>query len=372
MNRRDSQAVLKPAIKSTVFIACALVVLMVISLELGANLVGQHDRVTYSAVFTDTSDLQEGDSVRIAGVDVGEVADIEHADARHVVVGFEVDRSRPLPSDSTLAVRYLNLTGDRYLEIGRGKPSGSVEQLAAGAEIPVARTSPALDLDVLLAGFDPLFEGLAPEQINGLTSDLISVLQGQGGTFESILSRIGSLTNTLADRDAVIGQVVTNLNRVLGTLHEKGPELGQAIDRLRQLVSGLSGNRDEIGQGLESTQKLVSSVDGFLSKARGPLRDSVDQIQRVADLVNQGERKVDEVLRMLPGAYLRVSRVASRGAMYSLFVCSLRVKMTGPDGQPLYTPMVGPSDNVERCRPDNVAPLQTPEERERAEQQGGG
>ncbi|GAA4548499.1 MCE family protein [Pseudonocardia xishanensis] len=374
MSTSNSQAVLKPTIKSGIFVAVALVVLVVIALELGANVAGLHDRAEYKAVFTDTSDLQVGDSVRVAGVDVGEVTDVDLADAAHATVAFSVNRTRPLPTDSTLTIRYLNLTGDRYLEVGRGV-GGGVGTLEEGAEIPVAQTRPALDLDVLLAGFDPLFEGLAPEEINGLTSDLIAVLQGQGGTFESILTRIGSLTNTLADRDLVIGQVVTNLNTVLGTLDEKGPELAQTIDRLQILVSGLSGDRERIGDGLEATQRLVTSVDGFLDKARGPLVGTVDQIQRVADLANQGEENLNEVLGMLPGAYLRVSRVASRGAMYSLFICSLRVKVTGPDGQPLYSPMVGPSDNIERCRDDDVAPLETPEQREVAESaqaQGGG
>lgn len=368
MSARDSQAVLKPAIKSTVFVALSLVVLLVISLELGANIGGLHDRVEYSGAFTDASDLQEGDSVRVAGVEVGEVTSVDLSDAEHASVGFEVDRTRPLPSDSRLTIRYLNLTGDRYLEIGPGRTPATSAVLPAGAEIPKEQTAPALDLDVLLAGFDPLFEGLAPDQVNGLTSDLISVLQGQGGTFESILSRIATLTNTLADRDAVIGQVVTNLNTVLGTLNEKSPELGQTVDRLQALVSGLSGSREEIGRSIEDTQHLVSSVDQFLARTRGPLRDSVDQVQRVTDLTNEGSQKVDEVLRMLPGAYLRVSRVASRGAMYSLYICSLRVKVTGPDGQPLYSPMVGPSDNIERCRQGDVAPLETPEQRT----QGGG
>ena len=363
----NSQAVFKPALKSAIFVAFSLVVLLIISLELGANVAGLHDRAEYSAEFTDTSDLQVGDSVRVAGVDVGEITDVELADANLATVAFSVDRTRPLPADAQLTIRYLNLTGDRYLEVGRGAGTGTLDE---GATIPVAHTTPALDLDVLLAGFDPLFEGLAPEEINGLTSDLIAVLQGQGGTFESILSRIGSLTNTLADRDQVIGQVVANLNTVLGTLSEKGPELDRTLDRLQVLVTGLAQDRERIGRGLESSQRLVSSVDDFLGKARGPLVGTVDQVKRVADLANEGEAKIDEVLSMLPGAYLRVSRVASRGAMYQLFICSLRVKVTGPDGQPLYSPMVGPSDNVERCRPDDVAPLETPEQR--IANEGGG
>jgi phospholipid/cholesterol/gamma-HCH transport system substrate-binding protein len=356
-----AQNITGPLIKTTAFVVVTMFVLVIVSIQMGAGGTGFGAQRSYSGIFTDTSGVKAGDSVRIAGVEVGAVSDVSVVDSTLGKVTFTVDATRELPADTQLAVRYLNLTGDRYLEVARGPAGNGV--LAEDAVIPVAQTRPALNLDVLLAGFSPLFEGLAPDQINQLSSDLISVFQGQGGTIESLLSRVGSLTNTLADKDAVIGSVVDNLNTVLGTLDKRAPELESTITELQQLTSGLAGDRQRIGDSLDGVNRLTSSVDQLLGKVRGPLRGTVDQLDRVAKQAKAGEAAIDENLSLLPGAYLRVSRLGSRGATYNLFICSLRVKTTGPTGDPVYSPWLGPADNVDRCKFGN-SPLETPEQRE--------
>ena len=79
---------------------------------------------------------------------------------------------------------------------------------------------------MLFNGFRPLFTALNPDDVNKLAYEIIQVLQGEGGTVASLLRRTASLTNTLADRDAVIGRVITNLNSVLATLAEPGRAAG--------------------------------------------------------------------------------------------------------------------------------------------------
>ena len=85
--------------------------------------------------------------------------------------------------------------------------------LAAGATIPLAQTHPALDLTTLFGGFRPLFQALTPADVNRLSFEVIQVFQGEGGTIEDLLAHVGSLTNSLADKDKVIGSVIDNLTK---------------------------------------------------------------------------------------------------------------------------------------------------------------
>ena len=48
--------------------------------------------------------------------------------------------------------------------------------------------------------------------------NLVQVLQGEGGTIQALLANTASLTNTLADRDQLIGEVVDNLTTTLDTV----------------------------------------------------------------------------------------------------------------------------------------------------------
>jgi len=156
----------------------------------------------YSALFNDVSDLRTGDSVRVAGIKVGKVNRVALRADKKVVVDFDADRKVVLTTGTRAAVRYLNLVGDRYLELVDSP--GSTRIMAEGAQIPADRTSPALNLDVLLNGLKPVVQGLKPEDVNQLTTALIQIMQGQGGTVESLLSQTSSFTNALADNGQVV------------------------------------------------------------------------------------------------------------------------------------------------------------------------
>ena len=175
---------------------------------------------TYKAQFVNVSGLEGGNFVRIAGVDVGKVKNISVQPDSTVLVEFTAADSVVLTEGSRVAVRFADLIGGRYIALEEG--AGGVRRLHPGATIPLSQTEPALDLDALVGGFRPLFRALNPDQVNKLTGQLIAAFQGQGGTIGSFLGQAAALTNTLADRDQLIGQVITNLNTVLGSLG--GPE----------------------------------------------------------------------------------------------------------------------------------------------------
>jgi len=73
--------------------------------------------------------------------------------------------------------------------------------------IPISRTDPALDLTVLFNGFRPLFHALSPNEVNAFALEIVKTLQGEGGVIADLAAKSASLTNTVADRDAVIGGV---------------------------------------------------------------------------------------------------------------------------------------------------------------------
>ncbi len=178
-------------------------------------------------------------------------------------VDFTVDTKYSLFDGTKATVRYENLVGDRYMELLEG--AGSVEPLPDGGSIPVENTSPALDLDLLLGGFKPLLRALDPQQVNDLSQALVQVFQGQGGTLVSLLGSTSSFTNTLADRDQLIGEVITNLNQVLGTINDRGDQFRSTLDQLQQLVSGLSQDRDQIG---DAIPRIAGATGGSRESAR--------------------------------------------------------------------------------------------------------
>jgi len=219
---------------------------------------------TFNADFKNVSGLKTGDMVRIAGVEIGKVQDIAVRPDASVGVSFTTDDTVVLTDGTRAAIRYDNLFGGRYLALEEG--AGGVRTLQAGQTIPVDRTQPALDLDSLIGGFRPLFRALNPDQVNELSGQLLSALQGQGGTVGSFLDQAAAVTNTLANRDQLIGQVIDNLNVVLGSIGNQSDHFDAAVTSLSDLVNGLAARKTDISNAVAYTNAAAGSLADLLTR----------------------------------------------------------------------------------------------------------
>ena len=291
----------------------------------------------YSAVFTDVSRLKPGDTVRIAGVVTGVVSDLSMHDNKTVVVTFTTDRNVVLTTGTRALVRYLNLVGDRYLELADGP--GPTTILPVGSQIPQERTAPALDLDLLLGGLKPVIRGLNPRDVNALSASLIEIIQGQGPTLESLFSQVSSFTNTLADRNSVIQQLIDNLRGLLRTLSNNRDEFSAAVDRLERLVSELSADREPIGDAITSLDTGTASLADLLTNARQPLAGTVQQLNRLAPSLDAKKDRLATMLRRLPDDYRKLARIGSYGSFINYYACALTVRATDLQGRTVVFPV---------------------------------
>lgn len=291
----------------------------------------------YSAVFTDVSRLKPGQSVRVAGIRVGTVSDVSLQPDKKVVVKFDADRNVVLTEGTRAAVRYLNLIGDRYLELVDGP--GSPKRLPAGGQIPVNRTAPALDLDLLLGGLKPVTQGLNARDVNALTSGLLQVFQGQGGTLESLFAKTTSFSNALADNDQTVQQLIDNLNIVVGTIDKDGNKFSGAVDRLERLISGLSDDRSTIGSAIEALDNGTASLADLLSKARPPLSGTIDQLSRLAPILDNDKDRLDAAIAKAPKNYRKLVRLGVNGATVPYYICMLTLRGTDLQGKTVRAPV---------------------------------
>jgi phospholipid/cholesterol/gamma-HCH transport system substrate-binding protein len=302
---------------------------------------------TYNAVFANVSSLQAGNFVRIGGVEVGKVKNISIQPDSTVRVEFSADDSVVLTEGSRAVIRYDDLIGGRYMALEEG--AGGVTRLNPGATIPPSRTQPALDLDALIGGFRPLFRALDPDQINALSGQLIAAFQGQGATIGSLLTQTAALTNTLADRDRLIGQVIVNLNTLLGSLGDQSGQFAKAVDSLAELVASLQARKQDISNGVAYTNAAAGSIADLLAQARPPLKKVVQETDRTAATVLTDHDYFDNLLNTLPDAYQAIGRQGLSGDFFSFYLCDLVLKLNGKGGQPVYVKLAG--QDTGRCTP---------------------
>ena len=276
----------------------------------------------YKAVFSDATGVVKGDDIRIAGVKVGSVKEVKVVDRERAQVTFSVAKSSTVTQSSTARIRYRNLVGQRYIALTQGV--GDLDRLPEDATIPMDRTKPALDLTVLFNGFKPLFAALSPADINKLSAEVISVFQGEGGTLTSLLQSTASLTNTLADRDKVIGEVIDNLNAVLATLAGRDKQLNELITDFQRLMSGLVQDRGAILGSLDSVSALADETSSLVVGIRPSLVRDVKGLRKVAANLNQGRGEIDRALQVLPIKLNKIGRTAIYGSFFNFYLCQFQ------------------------------------------------
>ena len=301
--------------------------------------------VGYSAVFADVSRLRPGQTVRVAGIRVGTVNSVKLQPNKTVLVKFDADQNVVLTTGTKAAVRYLNLVGDRYLELVDGP--GSTKVLPAGSQIPIDRTSPALDLDLLLGGLKPVIHGLNANDVNALSAYLLQVLQGQGPTLQSLFEKTSSFTNALADNNQVVQQLIDNLNTVLATVSKDGDKFSGAIDRLQRLVSGFAEDRDTIGAAIDALDTGTASIADLLTQARPPLAGTVDQLSRLAPALDSEKDVLEAAISKAPEDYRKLVRLGAYGNFYNYYICGLSIRATDLQSRTVVFPWI--SQEGGRC-----------------------
>jgi phospholipid/cholesterol/gamma-HCH transport system substrate-binding protein len=301
-------------------IATSLLVITIGNLSFGST-------KEYKAQFADATGVVKGDDIRIAGVKVGSVKDVDVVDETNAMVTFSVEEDTQLNASTHASIRYRNLVGQRYISLTQD--AGETEVLEDGATIPVERTSPALDLTVLFNGFKPLFQALSPDDINKLSYEIVQVFQGEGGTMESLLGHTASLTQTLADRDAVIGDLIDNLDYVLDHVADRDQQLSSLIRNFRSLISGLKDDREAILSSLDGISELSVETAGLVEGIRAPFVEDIKQLRKFAEITDRNKAELDRALQVLPIKLTKVGRTAIYGSWFNFYLCEFhgRVKL---------------------------------------------
>jgi phospholipid/cholesterol/gamma-HCH transport system substrate-binding protein len=317
-------------VKLGIFFAITGLATLILALTLSNGSFGS--RTTYKAMFSDATGVTKGDDVRIAGVAVGSVKSVKIVDQDKALVTFGVDSKVPLTSNTHVTIKFRNLVGQRYMALTQGA-EGAKGVLKKDTVIPESRTTEALDLNVLLKGFKPVFQALSPGDTNKFAYEIVQTLQGESGNVENLLARTSSLTNTLAGRDKLIGDVINNLSEVLDTVGSRDKELDDTIDTLQQFVTGLKDDRHAILDSVDSISDLTDETSDLLVQGRPAISEDITQLNALTKNLSSKKNlsTFDTALRILPIKFSKIGNLASSGSEFNFYLCDLKGSITLPE-----------------------------------------
>ena len=100
------------------------------------------------AEFDNVAGVKKGASVQVAGVVVGDVAEVALGEGEVALLSLKIDEDMQVPTDSIASVKSQGIIGDKYIQLSLG----SDEEMFKPGEI-LRDTESSLDIESLISKF---------------------------------------------------------------------------------------------------------------------------------------------------------------------------------------------------------------------------
>ncbi|WP_436700235.1 MCE family protein [Nocardioides sp. BYT-33-1] len=273
------------------------------------------DGKVHEAVFAESGGLSAGDEVRVAGVRVGEVTEVDLR-GRDVVVRFRA-KGVDLPDKTSAAVKVKTMLGQKFLAID---PLGSGELKGA---IPRERTSVPYDVN---AAFSDLSDSVGRIDTGQLEQSFRSLSDAFRGTPESVQQMVDGLTalsRTISTRDDDLAELLKATTTVSGTLAERREQIAALINDGSDLLGELQQRRDAVNAMLVGTADLGAQVRGFVQDNQKALAPALAKLDKVSAILERNQDNLDKALRQLGPYYRVLASATGNGPWADSYLCGL-------------------------------------------------
>jgi len=303
---------MKRAIKTHSTDFAAILVLLVLAVLVSGyvlNHQGLRFPLIQSTPFTDYVVLQtgqaitpgQGQSVRVSGVQVGTIGNIQLQDGRARVALDILPQFRHLiHTDATALLRPRTGLDDMFIELDPGIKPSPVARV--GFTIPMSNSLPDVTPDEVLDELDSDTRAYLDQLINGAGIGL----KNRGDELAQVFERFEPTHRDLA--------------RVNGAVAKRGGDLQQLVNSLARLNTALAAKQQQIVQLIDSSSVVFhafASEDNNVSKAvallPGTLRQTTATLQRVqafADQLGPAAESLLPAARALPSANAALKALA--------------------------------------------------------------
>jgi phospholipid/cholesterol/gamma-HCH transport system substrate-binding protein len=272
----------------------------------------------YHAEFAEIGGLKSGNEVRVAGVSVGNVREIE-LDGPKVKVTFKIDKGVDFGTESEADIRVRTLLGAEFLAITPKGPG----QLAKGGTIPLERTIAPYDVVQAFSELSTTTDQIDIPQLSEALNTLGEISTQTPEEFRGAIKGVSDLSRNLAARDEQINTLLVNLKKVSGVLNSRNDQLVTLFKDADTLFAAISARRDSIHRLLISTQTISTELRALVKDTRSDLKPALDQLDTVTTMLRKNEASLDEALRVYP-AFTRVfSNALGTGPWFDTYLGGL-------------------------------------------------
>jgi phospholipid/cholesterol/gamma-HCH transport system substrate-binding protein len=276
------------------------------------------DGETYSAAFAEAGGLKPGDEVRIAGVKVGKVEEVD-LDGDHVQVTFKIKGEPRFGTATGASIRVKTILGAKYLALhpkGRG-------QLAPGSEIPLKRTVSAYDVVQAFSDLTTTTEKVDTDRLAKALDTISTTFEDSPEEVRASIRGLSKISRTVASRDKALRELLDHANGVTGVLADRSGDFTALVKDGDKLFKEISKRRTAIHKLLKTSAALGIQLSGLVQDNEKEIGPALKGLNTVVKMLERNQSSLDRSIELL-APYVRVfTNTLGNGRWFDSYVQNL-------------------------------------------------
>jgi phospholipid/cholesterol/gamma-HCH transport system substrate-binding protein len=247
------------------------------------------------ARFNTVHDLKPGDRVKMAGVEIGRVEDIELAESK-VTVTMKLHDKGMVKTDSVANVDFTGLMGQNFVNIGFGPESKTAAK--DGTELKTFE-QPALSdvmtkLNSAVDSIQSMTKTFASDDIHNLFGPLGDFFKSNRDKLSATIDNITNISGQIASHQGTVGRLIyedslyTSALTTVSNLQSAGASAKDMIAQIQLVITNAQSGKGTLGKLLTDDQ-LYNATTSSMTNLNQILMKINNGNGTIAKLVNDQE-----------------------------------------------------------------------------------
>jgi len=279
-------------------VTAALLVVAVVTALFAQDLPLIGGGTTYTAKFPEAAGLKPDDEVRLAGVKVGEVTDVQ-LDGDEVAATFRV-RDVFVGDRTAVGIEIKTLLGEKYLSLQQAgdRPQDPDE------EIPKTRTRSPFDVNDALSQLSRTGDRINTDQLAASFQVVSRSLQNTPPQMRGALDGLSQLSRSISSRDEQLAQLVSNTRQVSQIAADRNAQVQRLFTDGNLLLGELQQRKQAVDQLLTGTRQLSDQLRAVVADNQHQLTPALRRLEQVTALLQRNQDNLSRGLREM-GPFIR-------------------------------------------------------------------
>jgi phospholipid/cholesterol/gamma-HCH transport system substrate-binding protein len=271
---------------------------------------------SYYGQFTDTGQLNKGDKVRIAGVDVGRVEGIK-IDGDHIVMKFSTG-SNTIGTESRLAIKTDTILGKKVLEV----ESRGTQTLRPNGVLPLGQSTTPYQIYDAFFDVTKAASGWDIDTVKQSLNVLSQTIDETYPHLSPVLDGVAKLSDTVGKRDEEVKHLLAQANKVASVVGDRSQQIDRLLVNTKALLVAINERGRAIDALLDNISRFATQVTYFFDNNPN-LHHLLEQLRIVSDLLNRRKDDLAQTLTLAGKFFPQLNESIASGPYFKVILANL-------------------------------------------------